>query len=84
MSYAHNNNNQSSTMPLVDYLRGNWKREFGWHRVDERRARGLPSMATAQQNFEGWERQSEHYLLLICNSLLVLHCIVPTSLPTTP
>jgi len=60
-------------MPLVDYLRSNWKREFGWHRVDERRARGLPSMATAQQSFEGWERQMVVYESMLLSAVETGH-----------
>jgi hypothetical protein len=47
-----------SIMPLVEFLReGANKKESGWHRNAERRARGLFPIASLQIQLEPWERQ---------------------------
>jgi hypothetical protein len=49
-------------MPLVEHLHKGMEREFGWHRLEERRARGgcVPSAThnfSLSTQFETWERQ---------------------------
>lgn len=45
-------------MPLVRFLRdGRTGKEIGWHRQEERLARGLPPLLKLQVQMEAWERQ---------------------------
>lgn len=47
-----------SVMPLVDFLRkGALRKEPGWHRNAERRARGLFPMNNLSMQLDPWERQ---------------------------
>lgn len=45
------------TMPLVAFLRRGQSREVGWHRQQERLARGLLPIASLATQLESWERQ---------------------------
>lgn len=48
----------ANLMPLVKFLRdGRNNKEVGWHRNEERRARGLPPIPKLQVQLESWERQ---------------------------
>lgn len=47
----------ASVMPLVVYLRANRTKPFGWHRILERRARGVFPLTSLTSQLEPWERQ---------------------------
>ncbi len=48
----------ANLMPLVKLLRdGRLEKEAGWHRHEERRARGLPPVPKLKVQLETWERQ---------------------------
>lgn len=44
-------------MPLVAFLEEGRSKETGWHRNQERRARGMFTQATLNSQLEPWERQ---------------------------
>ena len=44
-------------MPLVRFLRENADRKPGWHRNQERRARGAFPLTSLSSQLEPWERQ---------------------------
>ena len=56
-------------MPLVTFLRENAMKAPGWHRVAERRARGLPPVTTTGQ-LAPWERQ------LVCSTIVILYSLL--------
>lgn len=47
----------SSIMPLVAFLREGASKEAGWHRNQERRARGIFPITSLSAQLESWERQ---------------------------
>ena len=47
----------TGVMPLVAFLRNGIKKESGWHRNEERRARGLYPVTSLSSQLEPWERQ---------------------------
>jgi hypothetical protein len=52
----------ANVMPLVRFLRdGRIGKEIGWHRHEERRARGLPPVSKLKVQLEPWERQLVSY-----------------------
>jgi hypothetical protein len=56
----HPNNNSSSSdnlMPLIQFLQGNAHLPAGWHRQQERRARGVHPITSITTQLEPWERQ---------------------------
>jgi hypothetical protein len=57
----------TSVMPLVGFLRDGAAKEPGWHRNDERRARGMFPVSSLSSQLEPWERQ-----LVSCCRVLVL------------
>lgn len=44
-------------MPLIAFLRDNYHKPFGWHRNEERQARGMPLTEDLEQILEPWEHQ---------------------------
>lgn len=44
-------------MPLVAFLQEGASKPFGWHRNEEREARGLRPIANLSTQLEPWERQ---------------------------
>jgi hypothetical protein len=44
-------------MPLVAFLQEGTSKPFGWHRNEERKARGLKPLADLDTHLEEWERQ---------------------------
>lgn len=44
-------------MPLVAFLQEGTSKPFGWHRNEERQARGLKPLADLSTELEAWERQ---------------------------
>lgn len=53
-------------MPLVVFLRNHADQEFGWHRAEERRARGCFPVPTPATRLENWERQLVGTKLCVC------------------
>lgn len=51
--------NPADVMPLIAHLRKYAHLEAGWHRKQERAARGLPPPPGTSTQFETWERQRE-------------------------
>ena len=51
--------NDDETMPLIKHLKDGFDQEKprGWHRNEERRARGLPPVPNPAVQLEGWERE---------------------------
>mmetsp|Transcript_24165 Transcript_24165/g.49862 ORF Transcript_24165/g.49862 Transcript_24165/m.49862 type:complete len:287 (-) Transcript_24165:140-1000(-) len=47
----------SDPLPLIAHLQGNLHLEAGWHRTQERLARGMRPAKSASAQFETWERQ---------------------------
>jgi hypothetical protein len=47
----------AATMPLVSHLRRGRSRPFGWHRSEERAARGAGPVPNVKVQLEPWERQ---------------------------
>jgi len=47
----------SNLMPLVAFLKAGSRREPGWHRNQERRARGMFPVTSLSSQLEPWERQ---------------------------
>jgi hypothetical protein len=82
-----------AVMPLVEHLHQGLAREFGWHRLEERRARGCSSVGTVASSangtttahafslstqFETWERQ----LVRHGKALFRSHCLCVASSST--
>jgi hypothetical protein len=61
---TNNNIQQIMVMPLVQYLNDNTHLPSGWHRIHERRARGVYPIASITTQMEGWERQ------LVCRTMI--------------
>lgn len=60
--------NQQETMPLVKHLKEGFEtsKPRGWHRNEERRARGLTPVTNPAIQLEGWERELVwHEILLL-------------------
>ena len=56
-SSNHNNKGQQLVMPLVHYFAANMHLPTGWHRIHERRTRGVYPITSMTTQLEGWERQ---------------------------
>jgi hypothetical protein len=56
-------------MPLVHYLAINIHLPIGWHRIHERRARGVNAITLIATQLDGWE----HQLVSACFLLIELH-----------
>ena len=52
---------QQLVMPLVHYLAMNMHLPNGWHRIHERRTRGVYPITSITTQLEGWERQLVMY-----------------------
>lgn len=57
----------ASILPLISYLRINRGKPAGWHRNEERRARGLDHVVSLSCQLESWERQ-----LVSCTTVFLL------------
>ena len=58
-SFTYNNGGETSgDMPLVVHLSDRLK-DFGWHRNEEWKARGLEPVPKSGTKLEAWERQSK-------------------------
>lgn len=55
----------SDPMPLIAHLKGNLHLEAGWHRNQERLARGMRPAKSASAQFETWERQREYQCIFV-------------------
>jgi hypothetical protein len=59
-------------MPLVQYLAINRHLPIGWHRIHERRTRGVYPITSITTQLEGWERQLVRAVSLLLFLLLLL------------
>lgn len=64
-------------MPLIAHLRKFAHLEPGWHRKQERAARGVPPPAATSSQLDTWERQREStvHLYFVVHKLFLLHCM---------
>ena len=52
-------NRTGTSMPLISHLKEGFEisRKVAWHRNDERRIRGLPTVSSTSEQFEDWETE---------------------------
>ena len=61
-----------AVMPLVTFLQEGRHLPAGWHRNQERTARGLPLVQTLSTQLEGWERQLVRIVGCMNNSMVLV------------